>query len=185
MRVVRADGSVGEDNLKSASSEVSLILGELHAMSGWNGLVCSIRWRLKWLNRCLKSICLPHSAKTLDEVGQVVDAGGKPLDAELIFRAIESVQIDFDDDGNHHNFSIVVGPELYPRLQEELQKIADDPVLKRRHDELMDRKWMEWRDRKAARKLLDSASERSYQPVLCSRWWRMATAFCTVVAIVF
>ena len=41
-----------------------------------------------------------------------------------------------------------------PRLQEELQKIADDPVLKRRHDELMDRKWMEWRDRKAARKLV-------------------------------
>jgi hypothetical protein len=90
----------------------------------------------------------------LDEAGQVVDAQGKPLDAELIFQVIESVQIDFDDDGNQHSFSFAVGPELYARLQAELQKIADDPVLKQRYDEIMNRKRMEWRDREAARKLV-------------------------------
>ena len=153
MRVVRADGSVGEDNLKSASSEVSLILGELHAMSLVERTRMLDQMALEMAEQMSRHLFATPGG-TLDEGGQVVDAGGKPLDAELIFRAIESVQIDFDDDGNHHNFSIVVGPELYPRLQEELQKIADDPVLKRRHDELMDRKWMEWRDRKAARKLV-------------------------------
>lgn len=153
MRIVRADGSVDENELKAASSEVSLSLGELHSMS--------ISERTNLLDRMAHDLAEQMSKHlfttlndTLDRTGQVIDAQGKPMDAELIFRTLESLHIDFDENGNHPNLSIVVGPEMYPRLQEEMQKIENDPVLKQRHEDLMAQKRMESRDREAARKLV-------------------------------
>jgi hypothetical protein len=35
-----------------------------------------------------------------------------------------------------------------------VEQEKNDPSIKKRHDEIMERKWLEWRDREAARKLV-------------------------------
>jgi len=91
--------------------------------------------------------------ETLEKAGQVVDGKGKPFDIETFFVGLESIQMEFDKDGKH-NLSFAIPPELGPRVKAVLEQAESDPATRKRHDELMARKWMEWRDREATRKLV-------------------------------
>lgn len=153
MRTSRADGSVAETNLKSASTEMTIKLEEIPTLS----LDERVR-RLDVLAEDMARQMSEHLFGTLNEdlekAGQVVDRKGKPLDAEAIFEMIEKIQFDFNADGETHNVSIVIGSSMRERMKEVMEQIETDPSLRKRHDKLMAKKRMEWRDREATRKLV-------------------------------
>jgi hypothetical protein len=152
MRVMRADGTVTDSEYKESSAELSVSLGEVPKLS--------IEDRLLRINNIADEMAGQMSkhlfetlTKAIDSVGNVVDRKGKPFDAETVFEAFNTVQIEFDEAGNH-NMSWVMHPNLIEKAKKVFEQIDSDPVLKRRFDEMMERKRVEWRDREASRKLV-------------------------------
>lgn len=153
MRIVRADGTVEESDLKESKSEMTVKLEEIPTLT--------IEDRIGRLNGMAEDMAKQISEhlfgtlhETVEKAGQVVDAKGKPFDVEAFFRALESVHLEFDESGQHHDIQIVIPPAMAERVQSVFNQIDTDPELKRRHEELIARKFGEWRDREAARKLV-------------------------------
>lgn len=90
-----------------------------------------------------------------ERTGQVVDAKSKPLSPQLILEALEKVAIDFDEYGNPIFPSLVLSPDQYEKIKDEIPKWESDPELRRKHKELIEKKRLEWIDRESRRKLVD------------------------------
>jgi hypothetical protein len=153
MRIIRADGSVDESDFKHASAEVSLTLEEIPTLT--------VQERKAKLDDMAEQMAGQVSRllfgslnEALDKAGQVVDQKGKPLDAESVFTVLENMHLEFDDARKLRGLSIVVPSALAPKAEKVMAQIDADPVLRKRHEEIMTRKWMEWRDREASRKLV-------------------------------
>ncbi len=89
--------------------------------------------------------------KVCEESGQTFDARGQRLDADLFLKALEMVEIDFDEEGRPQLPKLVVGGG--PEAVRTLLSQQDDPEVKRRFDALIADKYEAWRDREASRKL--------------------------------
>lgn len=153
LSVSREDGSVDESTLKAATAEFSLRYDDVPEKS--------INERLKQLDQAAEKMAEQISRnlfeslnETLDKAGQVVDRQGKPLDAEAILAVLESIHLDFDENGRHSPLTVVLHPNLQPAARRAFQELASDPVLSARYNELMRQKQAEWRDREASRKLV-------------------------------
>ena len=153
MRVIRADGSIDETELQQASSELLLKMDEIADMS--------VQQRVQKLDEMAEDMARQMSTHLfgalsagLNKAGQVVNQHGKPFDVDSVFEVLEKIQLDFDESGKHDEISIVIPPALSSRAREVFQRIASDPQLRVRHEEILLRKKLEWRDREAARKLV-------------------------------
>jgi hypothetical protein len=87
--------------------------------------------------------------------GQVLDAKGGPLSPDTLLKALEMIDMDFDQKGEPTGLTIVVGPELWERFRQRAPEWDADPGFKRRHRELIQRKREAWLDRESRRKLAD------------------------------
>lgn len=152
LKITRADGSVEVSALERASAEMSLDLADIPRLT--------LQEKIIKINDVADKMALQISKhlygslnKTLEEAGQSSDNKGRPLDAEVIFSTLEKIQLEFDDFGKLE-LSIVVSPELLPKAEQILEQIKSDPHLRKRYDEIIMRKRIEWRDREAARKLV-------------------------------
>lgn len=153
MRIYRADGTVGDTGMKEASVETSMKFADIPYMT--------VEDRIALLDEMAKAMARQMSEhlfsslnETAEEAGQVVDGKGKPFGIESVFAALEKLHVDFDNQGNPKELQFVVSPALIPRIQEMIEQEKSDPSIKKRHDEIMAKKWQEWRDREAARKLV-------------------------------
>ena len=152
MRIIRADGSVHESELKEISAQMSVKMEEIPTLTVKERIV-----KLDNMAEQMASQMSSHVFGTLNEVlnkaGRGIDQKGKPLDAEAVFNALENMDIEFDE-GGHKQLSMIVPPGLAPKAIEVMAEIDSDPALRRRHEEIMIKKWMEWRGREASRKLV-------------------------------
>jgi hypothetical protein len=153
MRIVRADGTVEESGLKQSSTEMTINLDEIPTLA--------VEDRIRRLDGMAEDMARQISEHlfgtlnaTLERAGQVVGQKGGPFDVEAFFGALSSIQLEFDESGRHRNLQIVIPPAMAERVQAVFNQIDADPTLRRRHEELIDRKFGEWRDREAARKLV-------------------------------
>ncbi|GEM_PF-403690 len=152
LRVVRADGSIDESELEKASAEMSIKLEDIPGLT--------LEKRLAMLNDQADQIASQISKglfeglkRELDKAGQAVDQRGRTLDAEAVFSVLEKIQFEFDETGGHE-IAVVLHPDLAPKMMDVLKQIESDPILRKRYEEIITRKRMEWRDREAARKLV-------------------------------
>jgi len=90
-----------------------------------------------------------------ERTGQIVNAKSKPLSPQLILDALEKVAIDFDEYGNPIFPTLVLHPNQYEKIRDEIPKWESDPELRRKHKELIEKKRKEWIDRENRRKLVD------------------------------
>lgn len=153
MRILRADGTIEESALKEASAELTLKFEEIPNMS--------VEARMAKLDEMAESMAKQMSEhlysrlnETLEKAGQVVDNKGTPLSHETFFALLEKLQVDFDKNGNPKGLQLVIGPGLVPRIKELIEQEKSDLSITKRHEEIMARKRLEWRDREAARKLV-------------------------------
>ncbi|MBI2852371.1 MAG: hypothetical protein HYX84_04635 [Chloroflexi bacterium] len=105
-----------------------------------------------------------HMARTIfaaiergtKEAGTQVDAGGRPFLPEVLFDALEKISIDFDEEtGEPLMPSVFVSPEVAAQIQDKLPEWERNEEYKKRHDEIMKRKYEEWNARESNRKLVD------------------------------
>lgn len=153
MRVIRADGSIDETDPQQASSEMLLKMDEVPSMS--------VQQRVKKLDEMAEDMARQMSehlygalSAGLNKAGQVVNRNGVPFDIEVLFEVLEKIQLEFDESGKHNQISVVIPPALASRVKEVFEQITSDPQLKVRHEEIILKKKLEWRDREAARKLV-------------------------------
>lgn len=85
-----------------------------------------------------------------DAAGQTVDAGGRPLDHDLLLEAIEGVEITFDDEGNAQMPTLVVHPEMADKIA---ALPPPTPEQDQRFAEMMQRKKEEFFARRRTRQL--------------------------------
>jgi hypothetical protein len=91
-----------------------------------------------------------------DEVGNVVDAGGKPFSFDLFLETLEKIWIDFNEEtGKPKLPTIVVSPQLAEQVKTLLPEWEQNEEYKRRFAELIERKRRQWNDRESNRKLVD------------------------------
>jgi len=77
--------------------------------------------------------------------GTAVDAGGQALTHELMLRAFDNLELEFDDDGNPILPKLIVGPDMYENLrklppQTEAQQTAWNEMIERKRREFNDRR---------------------------------------------
>lgn len=153
MRVYRADGSQEDTGMKETSAEMSMKFSDIPTMT--------LAERVAQLEELAESMAKQMSEhlfttlnQSLEKAGQVVDGRGKPLSTETFLETLEKLQVDFDERGEPKGLTIVVAPSLMPHIREMMEEEKNNPEVRKRHDEIMMRKWMEWRDREASRKLV-------------------------------
>lgn len=91
--------------------------------------------------------------KTIEEscgaIGNVIDCGGKPFTAGTLLDALRMVEVPFSADGTPQLPTLFVGPDSpAARIQ---QEAAADPEWQRQFQEIIEHKWVKWRDSEAAR----------------------------------
>ena len=85
---------------------------------------------------------------------QSLDGKGRKFDAQVLIELLEKMQIDFYPDGTPHELH-VDGPLFTPESLAAVDKeFENNPELKRKFDEMMEKKKEEWRAREADRKLV-------------------------------
>lgn len=97
-----------------------------------------------------------HFYAALSEIceksGQVTKGGGG-FTADKVLEALDKIHIDFEPDGTPHLPSIHIAPSQFEALRAALEKLATDPEYTKKHEEMMERKFRDWCDREASRKL--------------------------------
>jgi metal-dependent amidase/aminoacylase/carboxypeptidase family protein len=88
------------------------------------------------------------------KVGNVTTLGTSAL--EQFFEATEKRWIEFDADGNPAPVQFLAGSEATARkLRDAMKQIETDPDLRRQYETIIEKKRQQWRDREAARKLVE------------------------------
>ncbi|ACX52450.1 hypothetical protein Adeg_1343 [Ammonifex degensii KC4] len=152
-RIVRADGSVVEDEFKEASSKISLDLSQWDSITT-KDIIARIDTAAEEIESQVARHFYGEISKSAEGVGNVIDAGGRPFTAEMYLEVLEKVQLDFYEDGTPHELALVCSPNMAPRIKAELQRLHDEPELARRYNELIEKKRTEWRERENSRKLV-------------------------------
>jgi hypothetical protein len=91
--------------------------------------------------------------KTLEAAGQVDNAKGEPISPDLILRMMDRIEMSFDDEGKNH-LSIVIHPSQSEKFAAALSQLEEDPAMRKKHDDLLERKKEAWRVREASRRLV-------------------------------
>lgn len=89
------------------------------------------------------------------EAGTVTSAGGRPFEPMMLIECLEKVDVDFDDRGRPQLPALVAGPSQQPAMEKVFADAEKSAEFQRAWGDLMQRKWIEFRDREADRKLVD------------------------------
>lgn len=152
-RIIRADGSVAENEFKEASSEITLDLSEWDSIT-MEDVIAKVDAAAEEMGSQMARHFFDEISKSVEEVGNVIDAKGGPFTVEMCLELLEKVELEFYEDGTPHELTLVCSPKMAPRMKAELQHLHTDPELARRYNELIEQKRDEWRERENTRKLV-------------------------------
>jgi len=93
--------------------------------------------------------------KAIDETGNSIDGKGQPLSLELMFQALERIEIPFDDDGQPIMPSMVIHPKQSQKLKELIAEEEKEGKFSERHRLLVEKKRKVWDEKQSHRKLVD------------------------------
>ena len=92
-------------------------------------------------------------SEAAESAGNVVQAT-KGLTPEALLELFDKMQLEFDENGKISGLQAVLGPKQIQEMEETQRLIESDPNLKRRFDNVLARKRVEWRVREASRNLV-------------------------------
>ncbi len=96
-----------------------------------------------------------HEEATL-MTGNRFDAGGRPMNGDLLLQMTETLPIDFDLSGNIlPSSTFLTHPDMMPVYKAAIEEIENDPELQARHRDNVSKQYNEWLDRENRRKLVD------------------------------
>lgn len=152
MTISRADGSVSDEGFQSIGSHLEITVDEFAGMP--------IPVVLGKLQRLAEDIAQKRSEYAFsainaacEETGNVVDAKGGQLTAELVLETWDKMEIAFSDDGQPQLPTIVFNPQNGTAIAEALSRLESDPNLKQQAAEIIQRKREQWFARETDRTL--------------------------------
>lgn len=151
-RISRADGSVSESELREVSHEVEIPMKDVP-----NTDFESVLRIANEIAEGFKKSASEDLFKTLDHElpdSQKVDGPVRPFDHEHFFEALEKMAIDFDETGEPVGLGMMVHPSVMPRLKQLDEEFKNSPELQARHDAIIKKKYEEFREREAGRRLV-------------------------------
>jgi hypothetical protein len=151
--LVREDGSIEQTEIREITVERQIDLTEVEKMSPE-----TIRQRLDAVAQEMafkkSKILFEDLEKTVRKTGNIVDVGGKPFSIDDFFKLLEKIWLEFDENDKPIMPMIVVGDKVSDEIAKVLRQAESDPECKKRFQEVIEKKRMEWRDREANRKLV-------------------------------
>jgi len=87
----------------------------------------------------------------IKNAGQAFDAKGKPFTPDLLLETLEKIELDFDENGEPIFPTIFTGKDLF----EQAKKWKDSKEYKEKLNELIERKYSEWRYHESNRRLVN------------------------------
>lgn len=154
MKVTDATGETEESNYELFSGALEVNHQDL-IERGPIALNEGLEKVAKELSSQQSKMVLEHVNQITAKTGNIVDAGGRPINPDLLLQMLERIEIDFGEDGQPRLPTLVVSPENYEKLREKMLEWEKDEHYKRKFDELIERKRQEWHDRESHRKLVD------------------------------
>lgn len=91
----------------------------------------------------------------LDKAGRTTDAEGKPFTFELWLHGIESIDFEFDDNGNPLYPTLVIHPAMSATVEKVFAEVEKDPILRQKLNDVLNRKREAYYAKEANRKLAD------------------------------
>jgi len=151
--VLRSDGSSEESDLFDSHSEIEFEREEMKKLD-----IFKIKYLLDKMafNMAtqIKEKSLKGIIKTLGENRNIGTCSIKDFNESHILKMFEDIQIDFYENGEPHKLEFIFPESMREKVIEISEKINSDPEIKKKHDELMNKKRKEWIDRETSRKLV-------------------------------
>jgi len=151
--IVREDGTKDENNPFKVESLLTISTEEIPTLR--------IEEVLKRLNEMAKQLSSERQKKLyqslsdqLDKAGRMMEGKGRPLSAEVILEALDSVMITFDEKGVPQIPTLVIHPNLLDKAKAADAEFQKDPKLRARYDQIISKKREEWNAREATRRLV-------------------------------
>ena len=152
MKITRADQSESTSGMEQLSVHLEIKFDEIEsltlqkAIEKHDAMIADMVQKQTHFVRERMSSEIPES--------QTLNAKGRKFDAQVVIEMLEKMQIDFYPDGTPHEI-FVDGPLFTPERMAAVDKeFESNPELKRKFDEMMEKKKEEWRAREADRKLV-------------------------------
>jgi hypothetical protein len=153
--LVREDGSVDEMEPRrvEAAAELRLDIREIEKLDA-KEVSKSLDTIGEGLARGMFKMFLDTIDEAATKVGNVTTPGTSAV--AQYFEAMEKRMLNFDDEGQPEKMNVLAGSEKTARkLQEVESQIQSDAELRRRYESIIEKKRQEWRDREAARNLVE------------------------------
>lgn len=141
------------DKMNEASAEVAIKHEELEKFNLNSFLALAKEVGTKFLEAKTRNL-FDTLHEATERVGNVVDNAGRPLDHDAMFKVLETIQIDFDENGRPELPTVVISPAMAPRLVMLNKQFQETPDLQKRYANLINRKKEEFLEREASRKLV-------------------------------
>jgi hypothetical protein len=90
----------------------------------------------------------------IDRAGNTLEAKGEKMSAALLLKLLETIDIDFDENGVAQLPSMLIPPSLGPAAEAANRAMFEDPDVIRQRDRIIAKKREEWRAREADRRLV-------------------------------
>lgn len=107
------------------------------------------------LTRGLAKQMFKSIEKATDEVGNTVDAGGRPFSSGLYLELLRRLQLTFDGEGNWIPPQLAANPKLKETILSVLSQAEQDPAFVASREVIVRKQREEWRAREADRRLAD------------------------------
>lgn len=150
----QVDGNVRDSEYTTIQSETSISKEEV-IEKGFGAYIERAQNVAEDMKRQQTQMIFRQLKEATEATGNVVDNKGGPLTQDTYLQAIETVWIEFADDGKPQMPSLVTGPELYKKLEVLFPQWLADPAFNKRLEEILAKKKKEWDDREGNRKLVD------------------------------
>lgn len=99
-------------------------------------------------------LLLQRMDEAVEKTGNKLDMRGQPLTVDSILKMLAMVQIDFTQAGEPILPSMLVHPDMVPKLKKLEEESKADPTFERRRSEIIEKQREAWRAREADRRLV-------------------------------
>lgn len=148
-KLLRYDGTIDDVPMKKIGTKIEINTNDLDQ----HGL----KEVLKVLDKAAHDMAIQQSEtfferlnQICDETGNVYDNKGRPVTFDSILDILDSMPIDFNENGQPELPSFLAGQRV---INEILKKEPSNEQIKRQN-EIIERKYSEWRDRESDRRLV-------------------------------
>lgn len=148
------EGDVDKSNYNLLSTELSVKTDDIIKF-GFKAFIMGLNKAAEELKSQQSKMVFEKLSEVTTKTGNIVDAGGQPISHDLLLKTLETIQLDFDDNGKPSMPTMVVSPQQYEKIKEKIVEWENDPECQKQFEQTINQKRKEWHDRESNRKLVD------------------------------